>query len=61
MCELLVVIKNNFGLIFRQDLERVRNLCYMIGRREKTKRASVKNMESVFLTQVTKSNILTAQ
>uniref|UniRef100_F6XEQ3 Jade n=1 Tax=Ciona intestinalis TaxID=7719 RepID=F6XEQ3_CIOIN len=35
----------------RQDLERVRNLCYMIGRREKTKRATVKNMESVFLTQ----------
>ncbi|XP_076812997.1 uncharacterized protein LOC143459628 [Clavelina lepadiformis] len=36
----------------RQDLERVRNLCYMIGRREKTKRATVKNMESVFLTQM---------
>nr|CAB3257617.1 Jade protein [Phallusia mammillata] len=36
----------------RQDLERVRNLCYMIGRREKTKRSSVKNMESVFLTQM---------
>uniref|UniRef100_H2YM57 PHD-type domain-containing protein n=1 Tax=Ciona savignyi TaxID=51511 RepID=H2YM57_CIOSA len=36
----------------RQDLERVRNLCYMIGRREKEKRSSVRNMESVFLTQV---------
>ncbi|XP_039256142.2 uncharacterized protein LOC120332878 [Styela clava] len=36
----------------RQDLERVRNLCYMIGKREKMKRSSVKLMSNVFLAQI---------
>ncbi|XP_067663945.1 protein Jade-1-like [Haliotis asinina] len=36
----------------RQDLERVRNLCYMISRREKTKRQYYKARESTFLAAV---------
>ncbi|XP_071086875.1 protein Jade-3-like [Haliotis cracherodii] len=36
----------------RQDLERVRNLCYMISRREKTKRQYYKARESTFLATV---------
>ncbi|KAK6975597.1 Protein Jade-1 [Biomphalaria glabrata] len=36
----------------RQDLERARNLCYMISKREKTKRQFFKLKESVFLSQV---------
>ncbi|CAL1531370.1 unnamed protein product [Lymnaea stagnalis] len=36
----------------RQDLERARNLCYMISKREKTKRQFFKLKESVFRCQV---------
>ncbi|XP_076446713.1 uncharacterized protein LOC143284030 isoform X2 [Babylonia areolata] len=36
----------------RQDLERVRNLCYMIGKREKTKRQFFRSKEYVFTSMV---------
>ncbi|XP_064609900.1 protein Jade-1-like [Liolophura sinensis] len=36
----------------RQDLERVRNLCYMVSKREKMKRSYFKLRENVFLAQV---------
>lgn len=36
----------------RQDLERVRNLCYMVNRREKLKRSYIKTREQTFYKQV---------
>ncbi|XP_033743740.1 uncharacterized protein LOC117329742 [Pecten maximus] len=36
----------------RQDLERVRNLCYMVGKREKMKKQFYKMRENVFMGQV---------
>ncbi|OWF37269.1 protein Jade-3-like [Mizuhopecten yessoensis] len=36
----------------RQDLERVRNLCYMVGKREKMKKQFYKLRENVFMGQV---------
>lgn len=36
----------------RQDLERVRNLCYMVNRREKLKRSYVRTREQTFYKQV---------
>ena len=37
---------------YRQDLERVRNLCYMISRREKFKKSMVKYREQILEKQL---------
>lgn len=44
----------------RQDLERVRNLCYMISRREKMKLSQTKIQEQIFSLQVQLANQETA-
>lgn len=46
------VEKRKMFVHLRQDLERVRNLCYMVNRREKLSRAFFKIKEQIFLKQV---------
>lgn len=46
------VEKRKMFVHLRQDLERVRNLCYMVNRREKLSRSYFKTKEQIFLKQV---------